>query len=100
MIDCCQALWVAKYVLKPPTLNYGKRKALFTSVGAINSLNLFELAIVTVKSWFAGLGAAYAGNLLSSGIDGEGTIAKHPTAREKAFLVIKVAASHNWWKFL
>lgn len=88
MIDRCQALWVIKYVLKlPVALNHdGKRKGLFISVGNATLPDLFQPAIATVKSWFATLDIAYAGDLLFSGIDKRGDIVNHPTAMREAFL--------------
>lgn len=88
MIDRCQALWVMKYILKlPVALNpYKERKGLFISVGSMALSNLFQPAIATVKSWFATLDIAYAGDLLFPGIDEKGAIARHPTALREAFL--------------
>jgi multimeric flavodoxin WrbA len=88
MIDRCQALWVIKYVLKLPiAFNPDKkRKGLFISVGGTNLSNLFQPAITTVKSWFATLDIAYAGDLLFSGIDGKEAITQQLTGLEEAFL--------------
>ena len=88
MIDRCQALWVIKYVLKLPiSLNPHKgRKGLFISVGSREIPDLFTPAIATVKSWFATLDIAYAGDLLFPGIDGKGAIVEHPTALAEAFV--------------
>ena len=88
MIDRCQALWVRKYVLKLPPLNRGKeRRGYFISVGGTSLPNLFQPAIATVKSWFKTLGIDYAGELLYSGVDEKGAIAKHPTALREAFFL-------------
>jgi multimeric flavodoxin WrbA len=88
MIDRCQALWVMKYVLKlPVALNpHSKRKGLFISVGSTRHPNLFQPAIATVKSWFATLDVAYAGDSLFSGIDKKGAITQHPTALKEALI--------------
>ncbi len=87
MIDRCQALWARKYVLKiPPLGNKRKRKGLFISVGGRKVPNLFESALVTIKSLFRTLDVAYAGDLLFPGIDEKGDITKHPDALHQAFL--------------
>ena len=87
MIDRCQALWVRKYILKlPPLGNNQERKGLFISVSAINSVNLFEPAVATVKSLFRVLNITYGGELLFAGINEKGAIANHPDALRQAFL--------------
>ncbi len=87
MIDRCQALWARKYVLKiPPLGNKRERKGLFISVGGRKVPNLFEPALVTIKSLFRTLDVAYAGDLLFPGIDEKGDITKHPDALHQAFL--------------
>ena len=64
----------------------GKKKGLFISVGGRKVANLFEPALVTVKTLFRILDVNYAGELLFSGIDEKGAIAKHPDALHQAFL--------------
>ena len=87
MIDRCQALWSRKYVLKvPPLGNRRERKGLFISVGARKIANLFEPALVMVKTVFRILDITYAGELLFPGVDEKGAIAKHPDALRQAFL--------------
>jgi multimeric flavodoxin WrbA len=87
VIDRCQALWARKYVLKQPPLgNRRERKGLFVSVGGRRIANLFEPALVTVKTLFRILDIIYAGELLFPGVDGKGAIAKHPDALRQAFL--------------
>ena len=86
MIDRCQALWARKYVLKAPALNDRReRKGLFISVGALRLANLFEPSLTIVKTLFRVLDINYAGELLFSGIDEKGAIAKHPEALHQAF---------------
>jgi len=87
MIDRCQALWVMKYILKPPVAFnlHSKRKGLFISAGSTRLPDLFQPAIAKVKSWFASLDIIYTGNLLFSGIEKKGAITKHPTALKEAF---------------
>ncbi len=87
MIDRCQALWARKYVLKiPPLGNKRERKGLFISAGGRKVPNLFEPALVTIKSLFRTLDVAYAGDLLFPGIDEKGDIIRHPDALHQAFL--------------
>jgi len=87
MIDRCQALWVRKYKLKiPPLGNKRERKGVFISVGGRKAANLFEPALVIVKTLFRVLDITYAGELLFSGIDEKGAITEHPTALREAFL--------------
>ena len=88
MIDRCQALWARKYILKQPPLGSqpGKKKGIFVSVGGTKLPKLFEPAIATVKILFRTLDITYAGELLFSGIDEKGAIAKHPDALHQAFL--------------
>jgi len=87
MIDRCQAMWARKYVLKIPPLNPKKlRKGFFISVGGRKVPNLFDAALVTEKTFFRILDVAYAGELVFSGIDEKGAIAKYPDALQQAFL--------------
>ncbi len=87
MIDRCQALWARKYVLKVPPLGNGReRKGLFISVGGRKSSNLFEPALVVIKTIFRVLDITYAGELLFPRVDKKGAIAKHPDALKQAFL--------------
>ena len=87
MIDRCQVLWARKYVLKlPPLGNRRERKGFFISVGGRRIANLFEPALVTIKTLFRILDITYAGELLFPGIDEKGAIAKHPDALHQAFL--------------
>ena len=87
MIDRCQALWARKYVLKLPPLGNGReRKGLFISVGGRKIANLFEPALVMIKTVFRILDITYAGELLFPGIDEKGAITKHPDALHQAFL--------------
>jgi len=87
MIDRFQALWARKYILKLPPLGSGReRKGFFISVGGRKIANLFEPALVMVKTVFRLLDIAYAGELLFPGVDEKGAIAKHPDALQQAFL--------------
>ncbi len=88
MIDRYQALWARKYMLKlPPLGNRRERKGFFISVGGRKIANLFEPALIMIKTVFRILDITYAGELLFPGIDEKGAIAKHPDALHQAFLV-------------
>ncbi len=87
MIDRFQALWARKYVLKLPPLGDGReRKGFFISVGGRKIANLFEPALVMVRTVFRVLDIAYAGDLLFPGVDEKGAIAQHPDTLHQAFL--------------
>ena len=86
MIDRCQALWARKYKLKmPPLSDNRERKGLFISVGARSEDDMFAPAISTVRLLFTILNIAYEGELVFSGVDEKGAIAKHPNAMQRAF---------------
>lgn len=87
MIDRCQSLWAKKYVLKIPPLEPAKdRKGFFISVGGRKVSNLFEAALVVVKTFFRIINVNYAGELTFTGIDEKGAIAAHPDALREAYL--------------
>ena len=87
MIDRCQSLWARKYVLKlPPLGNRRKRKGFFISVGGRKIANLFEPALITIKTLFRILDITYTGELLFPGVDEKGAIAQHPDALRQTFL--------------
>ncbi len=87
MIDRCQALWARKYVLKlPPLGDKRERKGFFISVGGRRVANLFEPALIMVKTIFRILNITYTSELLFPGIDEKGAIKKHPDALTQAFL--------------
>ena len=88
MIDRCQALWARKYVLKlPPLGNRRERKGFFISVAGRKVANVFDGALITIKSLFTVLDITYAGELLFRNVDEKAAIAKHPDALHQAFLV-------------
>jgi len=87
MIDRLQALWARKYVLRVPPLGNGReRKGLFISVGGRKIADLFEPALVMVRTVFRVLDITCAGELLFPGVDEKGAIKKHPNALKQAFL--------------
>ena len=87
LVDRSQALWVRKYVLKDHTSSKErkKRKGFFISVGATKGQKLFEGAILSVKYFFDGINATYAGELLFRNLDAKGDVLKQPDALQKAF---------------
>ncbi|MEE1551218.1 MAG: hypothetical protein V1244_06300, partial [Nitrospinaceae bacterium] len=75
------------YVLKMPPLGDNReRKGLFISAAGRRVKNLFEPALIMIKTFFKILDISYAGDLLFSGVDEKGAITKHPEALEQAFL--------------
>ncbi len=87
MIDRCQSLWSKKYVLKvPPLGNRRERKGFFISVAGRKVANVFDGALVIIKSLFTVLDVTYAGELLFRNVDEQGAIAQHPDALHQAFL--------------
>jgi multimeric flavodoxin WrbA len=85
-IDRFQSRWARKYVLKiPPLGDERKRKGFFVSVGGRKVKDLFEPALVMIKTFFRILDIDYAGELVFPGIDEKGAIAKHPDALKQAF---------------
>jgi len=96
MIDRCQALWVRKYQLKvPPLGDRRERKGFFISVGGRKIANLFEPALVTIKTLFRTLDVTYAGELVFPGIDEKRAITKHPDALRQAFLAGQKLVEEN-----
>ncbi len=86
MIDRFQSRWVRKYLLKKPPLgDRRERKGFFVSVGGRKVKDLFEPALVMIKTFFRILDISYAGDLLLSGIDEKGAVADHPEALGLAF---------------
>ncbi len=86
MIDRFQSRWVRKYVLKiPPLGDKRPRKGFFISVGGRKVPDLFGPAVIMIKTFFRILDITYAGDLLLSGIDEKGAIAKHPDLLRQAF---------------
>ncbi|MFH1485739.1 MAG: flavodoxin family protein [Chloroflexota bacterium] len=87
-IDRCQALWVAKYILKERHTtgsDGGRRRGLFLSTGGMRRPNLFEPAMATVRALFATCDLAFQAALTYQGVDEKGAIAEHPTALSEAF---------------
>ena len=88
MIDRFQSRWVRKYILKiSPLGDKRARKGFFISVGGRRVPDLFEPALVMMKTFFRILDISYAGELLFSGIDEKGAIARNTDALRQAYLV-------------
>ncbi len=86
MMDRCQCLWVAKYVLKRPLVEGGaKRKSLLLSVGGGTRPHLFRPLKTIVQAVFATLDVAYGNDLCFADVDRKGAIREHPTALKEAF---------------
>jgi multimeric flavodoxin WrbA len=86
LIDRFQSRWVKKYLLKIPPLGDRKlRKGFFISVGGRKVPDLFEPALVMIKTFFRILDITYAGDLLVAAVDEKGAITKHPDALRRAF---------------
>ncbi|MCK5733669.1 MAG: flavodoxin family protein [Candidatus Latescibacteria bacterium] len=86
MMDRCQCLWVAKYVLKRPLVEGGtKRKSLLLSVGGSTRPHLFRPLKTIVQAVYATLDVAYGNDLCFAGVDQKGAIREHPTALKAAF---------------
>lgn len=83
MIDRCQSIWAAKYVLGRQVAKR-RRRGLFISTAAGDS-SQFQAAIPVVRALFSTLDVSYDGALLFSGIDTKGEIVNHPTACRDAF---------------
>jgi multimeric flavodoxin WrbA len=86
LIDRCQCLWAAKYLLKKP-LYAGPprdRRALVIAVGGSRSVKMFDGIRLTMKYWLDALGVAYAANLFINHVDEVGGIRKRPQALAEA----------------
>ena len=55
-------------------------------MGGRKVANVFEAALVTIKSLFSVLDITYAGELLFRDVDEKGAITQHPDALQQAFL--------------
>jgi len=82
LIDRCQCLWAAKFLLKKPLYAQGPRdrRALVIAVGGSRGVRMFESIRLTMKYWLDALEVAYAANLFVNQVDDAGDIQKHPEA--------------------
>lgn len=90
VIDRCQALWVAKYILgERHTLasDGSRRRGLWISLGGRNRPldQLFSPARATVRAFFATLDLEYGEELLYPAVDGYREVLRHPTALDEAY---------------
>jgi multimeric flavodoxin WrbA len=83
MMDRCQCLWIAKYVLKKK-LRQQKARGFFISVGGINRTDFFESAKKVIKIFFATIDVSYNGELFFPGVDREGQIKEIDGALQSA----------------
>ena len=77
-IDRTQALWNRKRLLqkKGEWVENPERKGFFISVAATRGTKIFEGAVLTAKYAYDAMGMQYAGDLLISGPDKRGDMAK------------------------
>lgn len=86
MIDRCQCLWVAKYVLKNIPRPAKKKGILILASGA-NREKFFQNAESIVKNFFAVLDIEFKDKLYCPKIDEKGKILKYPECLKKAFTI-------------
>ena len=85
LIDRCQCLWAARYVLKQPLITTGRdRRAMVIAVGGSKSKKMFESVRLTMKYFFDVLDMSYTTNLFVNKVDALGEIEKHPSAMDEA----------------
>ena len=83
MIDRCQCLWAAKYVLAKKETKPAKR-GLLILVSAANRSSFFKNAQSIVKNFFAVLDIEFAGNLYCPNIDEKAKILECPDCLKRA----------------
>ena len=84
MIDRCQCLWVAKYVLKKDT-GLKAKKGYLILVSAANRDSFFKNAESIVKNFFSVLGVEFKGSLYCPNVDRKARILEHPDYLKRAF---------------
>lgn len=85
MIDRCQCLWAAKYVLeKPRCTQPPERLGVFISTCGASDRSMFGPALSTIKSFYIVLNIEYHAELLAEGIDKKGAVKSHPDLLTKA----------------
>jgi len=83
MIDRCQSVWVAKYVLKKRTKK--ARKGIFLSVSGSGERKFFLAAKKVAKYFFATNDIEYTGDLFAPKADKKGDIKKYPGALKRSY---------------
>ena len=86
MVDRCQCFWALKYVLKRPLKQPGtpERLGAYFSCSGTQQARAFDGGREVMNCLWHVLDVAPAGELLVSGVDAKGDIAKRPDAREQA----------------
>ena len=85
LIDRCQAIWARKYILKKTWDTSGKKGFLIATCALTKKEGVFAGAINTAKAFFHVLGFKYSGELVFSGLEEKGEIARRPEALCEAF---------------
>ena len=85
-IDRTQALWNRKRLLmeKSKWQENPDRRGFFISVAATSGTKIFEGAVLTMKYGYDAMGTAYAGELLVTGADRKGDMAKFEKKLQEA----------------
>ena len=85
-IDRTQALWNRKRLLikKGEWQENPDRRGFFISVAATSGSKIFEGAVLTMKYGYDAMGTAYAGELLVTGADRKGDMAKFEKKLQEA----------------
>jgi multimeric flavodoxin WrbA len=85
-IDRTQALWNRKRLLmeKGEWQENPDRRGFFISVAATSGTKIFEGAVLTMKYGYDAMGTAYAGELLVTGADRKGDMAKFEKKLQEA----------------
>ena len=85
-IDRTQALWNRKRLLmeKGEWQENPDRRGFFISVAATSGTKIFEGAVLTMKYGYDAMGTAYAGELLATGADRKGDMAKFEKKLQEA----------------
>ncbi len=86
VIDRCQAIWSAKYLLeKPIPEGADGRKGLLLMAGGMKSEKQFQGGELVAKAFFRTINVSSHETLYFKKIDAEGDIKKHPTALKEAY---------------
>ena len=89
LIDRCQCLWAAKYILKKLKKSVipdasSDRRAMVIAVGGSKSTKMFDSIRMTMKYFLDVLEMKYWANLFVNRIDHTGDILRHPEAMKQA----------------
>ena len=89
MIDRFNCAWMAKCVLKKPSLSRRKAKGAFLCVAGSDKREFFESAKKTIKIFFATVGIEYSKELFVGGLEDKGEVAENGKAMEEAYNIGK-----------